>query len=162
MPNPWGSWARLTEPWYRWPFSRIRELFLQNMHFHCKQEDDIKCRRLSPVFGALFTCLEDFFYLRLQMYWPAAESFCWLVLFFPSLTFTFCKNSQFKSLKVDGNEKLGASGRIRVMELYSGIVATKFICNLNVQFPCKQSISISACYNKINRRCLDEQAKRGQ
>ncbi len=28
-----------------------------------------------------------------------------------------------------------------------------------MQFPCKQSISVSPCYSKINRRCLDEWGK---
>ncbi len=34
-----------------------------------------------------------------------------------------------------------------VIELLSGIVAIEVYFNFNVQFPCKQSISFSACYS---------------
>jgi hypothetical protein len=39
---------------------------------------------------------------------------------------------------------------------------SKFIFNVNMQFSCKQGFSVSACFSKINRRCLDEKAKWGQ
>ncbi len=99
VPNPWGSWARLTEPWYRWPFSSIRELFLQNMYFHLQM---IRRYKMSSFISNIrrFFSFWKLFYLRLQTYWPAAESCCWLVLFFPSLTFTFCKNSELMACEI--------------------------------------------------------------
>jgi hypothetical protein len=45
-----------------------------------------------------------------------------------------------------------------VIELQPGIVVAigVYIQFENVQFPSKKSISVSACYSKINERCLDE------
>jgi hypothetical protein len=39
---------------------------------------------------------------------------------------------------------------------------SRVILNLNMLFLCIQSISFPAYYSFINRRCHDEQAKRGQ
>ena len=51
------------------------------------------------------------------------------------------------SLKVDGNEKLGRSKGRQPLNFSPALWRLKFMCNLNVQFLCEKSISISACYS---------------
>jgi hypothetical protein len=66
------------------------------------------------------------------------------------------------SLKVDGNEKRGGSGRRQQISFSLPLWRSRVILNLNVSFLCKQSISISACYSLIYRQCLDKQVKRSK
>jgi hypothetical protein len=61
-----------------------------------------------------------------------------------------------KVLKVDGNEKLGRSKRRGQLNFSPTLWGSRVILNLNMSFLCKRSISFSACYSFINRRCHDE------
>jgi hypothetical protein len=56
-------------------------------------------------------------------------------------------------LKVDGNEKLGGPKRRQQLNFSPALRRSRVILNLNMSFLCKQSISFSACYSFINRRC---------
>jgi hypothetical protein len=54
-------------------------------------------------------------------------------------------------------------GKMCIIAYYSlGLWRSIVISNLNMSFLCKIPLSISACYILVNRRCLDEYAKRPQ
>ncbi len=61
---------------------------------------------------------------------------------------------------VDSNEKWGRSERWLWLAFSLGLWRSMAICHLNMQFLFKIHISVSACYSQINRRHLDEEARR--